>query len=94
VIALTSGIALLIGWYRGFTRGALEWAAAAFAVVLALQTVGLVLTSRETGPHYWLTVALVAMGWVACVFIGSVARSTLRPAVSSAPREGDRRRPR
>jgi hypothetical protein len=78
VIALTAGLALLIGWYRGFSRGALELAAAAFAVVLAIQTVGLVVTSRETGSHYWLAVALVAVGWVACVYVGSVARSRLR----------------
>ena len=92
VIALSAGIALLIGWYRGFTRSGLELAAAAFAVVLAVQTVGLVLTSRETGSHYWLTVGAVAVGWVLCVYVGSVARSYLRPV--SAPREEPRRRPR
>ena len=85
MIALSAGIALLIGWYRGFTRSGLELAAAAFAVVLAVQTVGLVLTSRETGSHYWLTVGAVAAGWVVSVFVGSVARSYLRP-VGGAPR--------
>jgi uncharacterized membrane protein required for colicin V production len=79
VIALTSGFALLIGWYRGFNRRSLELAAAAFAVVLALQTLGLVLTSRETGSHYWLTVTLVALGWVAAVWVGNRARAALRP---------------
>jgi len=79
VIALTSFIALLIGWYRGFGRASLELAAAAFAVVLAIQTVGLVLTSREAGDRYWVTVALVAAGWVACVWIGSRARRMLSP---------------
>jgi len=79
VIALTSGIALVIGWYRGFTRGSLELAAAAFAVVLAVQTVGLVLTSREVGDRYWVTVGLVALGWVACVWIGGHARRMLAP---------------
>lgn len=77
MIALTAGIALLIGWYRGFTRGGLELAAAAFAVVLAVQTVGLVLTSREAGTGYWLTVAFVAAGWVVCVWIGARARRLL-----------------
>jgi uncharacterized membrane protein YfcA len=79
VIALTSGIALLIGWYRGFTRSALELAAAGFAVVLAVQTVGLVLASREAGTDYWLTVGLVAAGWVVCVWIGARARRLLTP---------------
>ena len=92
MIALTSGIALLVGWYRGFTRSGLELAAAAFAVVLAVQTVGLVLTSREAGSHYWLTVALVAAGWVVCVWIGSVARASLRPRVDEARRDASRRR--
>jgi uncharacterized membrane protein YfcA len=79
VIALTSFIPLLIGWLRGFTRSGLELTAAAFAVVLAVQTVGLVLTSRETGEHYWLTVAIVAVGWFVCVWIGSRARQMLSP---------------
>ena len=78
MIALSAGLALLIGWYRGFTLRALELAAAAFAVVLAIQTMGLALTSRETGSHYWLTIAVVAAGWVACVWAGSVARTALR----------------
>jgi hypothetical protein len=77
VIALTSGIALLIGWYRGFTRSGLELAATAFVVVLALQTIGLVLTSREAGTGYWVTVGLVAAGWVVCVWIGARARRLL-----------------
>ena len=34
VIALTAGIALMIGWYRGFNLRSLELAAAAFSVVL------------------------------------------------------------
>jgi uncharacterized membrane protein YfcA len=79
VIALTSFVPLLIGWYRGFTRSALELTAAAFAVVLAVQTVGLVLTSRETGEHYWLTIGIVAAGWVVCAWIGSRARRLLSP---------------
>jgi uncharacterized membrane protein YfcA len=79
VIALTSGVALVIGWYRGFTRSSLELAAASFAVVLAVQTVGLVLTSRQADGRYWITVALVAAGWVLCVWIGSRARRTLSP---------------
>ena len=79
MIALTSGVALVIGWYRGFTRGSIELAAAAFAVVLAVQTVGLVLTSREADDRYWITVALVAAGWLLCVWIGSRARRTLSP---------------
>ena len=77
VIALTAGLALLIGWYRGFSLSSLEFAAAAFVVVLALQTLGLALTSGETGSRYWLTVALVAAGWIACVWIGSWARRAL-----------------
>ena len=79
VIALASFIPLLIGWYRGFTRSGLELTAAAFVVVLAAQTVGLVLTSRETGEHYWLTVVLVAAGWFVCVWIGGRARQLLSP---------------
>jgi hypothetical protein len=79
VIALASGIALVIGWYRGFNRRSLELAGAAFAIVLALQTLGLVLTSRETGQHYWLTIALVAAGWVVALWVASLARRLLRP---------------
>jgi hypothetical protein len=79
VIALASGLALLIGWYRGFNRRSLELAAAAFAVVLAVQTVGLIMTSRETGAHYWLVIALVAVGWAVAVWVGSRARMALRP---------------
>jgi ABC-type transport system involved in cytochrome c biogenesis permease subunit len=79
VIALASGLALLIGWYRGFNRRSLELAAAAFAVVLAVQTVGLIVTSRETGRHYWLVIALVAVGWTGAVWVGSRARMVLRP---------------
>ena len=79
MIALVSFVPLLIGWYRGFSRGSLELAAAAFAVVLAIQTVGLVLTSREASDRYWVTIALVAAGWVACVWIGSRARRILSP---------------
>ena len=79
VIALASGIALLIGWYRGFNRRSLELAAAAFVVVLAVQTVGLIVTSRDTGSHYWLVIALVAVGWAVAVWIGSRARVMLRP---------------
>jgi hypothetical protein len=78
VIALTACLALLIGWYRGFTLRGLELAAATFAVVLAIQTVGLVVTSREIGQHYWLTVVLVALGWVFCVWAGAFARGALR----------------
>jgi uncharacterized membrane protein YfcA len=79
VIALAAGLALLIGWYRGFTLRSLELAAATFVVVLAVQTLGLALTSREAGPRYWPTIVLVALGWVACVWIGSRARRALRP---------------
>jgi hypothetical protein len=79
VIALASGIALIIGWYRGFTLKSLELAAAAFAVVLAVQTIGLVATGRDTATNYWLVVALVAVGWIAALFAGSVARRKLRP---------------
>ena len=46
-------------------------------VVLAVQTVGLVLTSREAGDRYWGTVAVVAVGWVVCVWIGARARRML-----------------
>ena len=77
MIALSSGLALLIGWYRGFNRPSLELAAAAFVVVLVLQTLGLALTGRETGSHYWLTVIGVAAGWAAAVWVGSRARRML-----------------
>lgn len=77
MIALASGLALLIGWYRGFNRRSLELAAAAFAVVLAAQTVGLIVTGGETGSRYWPTVGLIAMGWVVCVWVGSRARVLL-----------------
>ena len=56
MIALASGLALLIGWYRGFNRRSLELAAAAFVVVLAAQTVGLIVTGGETGSDDWPTV--------------------------------------
>lgn len=79
MIALASGIALLIGWFRGFTPASLQLAAAAFVVVLAIQTVGLIATGGDTAPHYWLTVVLVGVGWVAAVFVGSVARRMLGP---------------
>jgi uncharacterized membrane protein required for colicin V production len=77
VIALASGLALVIGWHRGFNRRSLELATAVFAVVLAIQTVGLVLTSREAGPGYWRTVGALAVGWIAAVWIGSRARCAL-----------------
>jgi hypothetical protein len=77
VIALSAGFALLIGWYRGCNRRSLELAAAVFAVVLAAQTLGLVLTGREPGAHYWPTVAAVAAGWIACVWVASRARRSL-----------------
>lgn len=79
MIALASCIALLIGWYRGFTLKSLELTAAAFVVVLAVQTIGLVVTGRDTAQHYWVTVVLIACGWVAALFVGSFARRRLRP---------------
>ena len=54
MIALTAGIALLIGWYRGFSIKSLELAAAVFVVILAFQVVVLVLIRGEVGPDYWL----------------------------------------
>ena len=54
VIALTAGIALLIGWYRGFNLKSLELAAAVFVVILAFQIVVLVLIGGDVGPDYWL----------------------------------------
>ena len=77
VIALTAGIALLIGWYRGFTMRAIELAAAVFAVVLLVQLVGLVLIRGDLGNNYWPIVAAVAAGWVVCIWIGSRARRVL-----------------
>ena len=77
MIALAAGLALLIGWYRGFSLRSLELAAAAFAVVLAAQTVGLILTGGETGTHYWPIVGIVAAGWIVCVWVGSRARRIL-----------------
>ena len=49
VIALTAGIALLIGWYRGFNVRSLELAAAVFVVILAFQIVVLVLIGGDVG---------------------------------------------
>ena len=77
MIALAAGLALLIGWYRGFSLRSLELTAATFAVVLAAQTVGLILTGGETGAHYWPIVGIVAAGWVGCVWVGSRARRIL-----------------
>jgi uncharacterized membrane protein YfcA len=77
VIALAAGLALLIGWYRGFNLRSLELTAATFAVVLAVQTVGLIVTGGDTGPHYWPIIGLVAAGWVACLWIGSRVRRAL-----------------
>ena len=77
MIALAAGLALLIGWYRGFGLRSLELTAAVFAVVLAAQTVGLILTGGETGAHYWPIVGIVAAGWVVCVWVGSRARRIL-----------------
>ncbi len=74
MIALAAGLALLIGWYRGFNVRSLELTAAAFALVLAVQTVGLILTGGEAGPSYWPSVAIIAAGWVVCVGIGGGAR--------------------
>ena len=77
MIALAACLALLIGWYRGFSLRSLELTAATFAVVLAAQTVGLILTGGEAGAHYWPIVGIVAAGWVACVWVGSRARRIL-----------------
>jgi membrane protein YdbS with pleckstrin-like domain len=79
VIALTAGIALLIGWYRGFNVRSLELAAAVFAVVLAIQIIVLVVTHGEIGSNYWPIVGAVAVGWLGCVWVGSRARRSLRP---------------
>jgi uncharacterized membrane protein YfcA len=78
VIALTAGIALLIGWYQGFSIKSLELAAAVFVVVLAFQIVVLVLIRGEVGSDYWLIAGAVAAGWVACVWVGSRARDILQ----------------
>jgi hypothetical protein len=78
VIALASGLALLIGWRYGFSRRSLELASATFAVVLALQTIGLVLSGGEATGSYWAIVAVIAAAWVACVFVGDRARRLLR----------------
>ena len=78
MIALAAGLALLIGWYRGFNVRSLELTAAVFAVILAGQTVvGLILTGGEVGSHYWPIVAVVAAGWVGCVWVGGRARRLL-----------------
>ncbi len=78
MIALTAGIALLIGWYRGFSIKSLELAAAVFVVILAFQIVVLVLIRGEVGSDYWLIAGAVAAGWVACVWVGSRARGILQ----------------
>ena len=54
MIALTAGIALLIGWYRGFNLRSLELAAAVFVVILAFQVVVLVVIGGDVGPNYLL----------------------------------------
>ena len=77
VIALTAGIALLIGWYRGFSVRSLELAAAVFVVILAFQVVVLVLIGGDVGSRYWVIAGAVALGWVACVWVGSRARGIL-----------------
>jgi hypothetical protein len=77
VIALTAGIALLIGWYRGFNIRSLELAAAVFVVVLAFQIVILIVLGGDIGSSYWLIAGLVAAGWAACVWVGSRARGML-----------------
>jgi uncharacterized membrane protein YfcA len=78
VIALTAGIALMIGWYRGFNLRSLELAAAAFSVVLLVQLAGLVLIRGDLGSNYWPTVAAVAVGWLVCIWVGSRARHVLQ----------------
>ena len=77
MIALTAGIALLIGWYRGFSVRSLELAAAVFVVILAFQVVVLVLIGGDVGSEYWAIAGAVAVGWVACVWVGSRARGIL-----------------
>jgi hypothetical protein len=78
VIALTVGIALMIGWYRGFTIHSLELAAAAFSVILLVQLVALVLIRGDLGNDFWPIVAAVAGGWVVCIWVGSRARQALQ----------------
>ena len=78
-LRVSSGISWEFGLNRGFGARSLELAATAFAVVLALQTVGLLLSGREVGPQYWLTIVLVGAGWAGCVWVGSLARALLRP---------------
>ena len=80
MIALAAGIAVLIGWYRGFNRRSLELTAMAFALVLAAQTVGLIVTGGETSQFYWPTVGIIAVGWVACLWVGSRVRRARRPS--------------
>lgn len=77
MIALTAGIALLIGWYRGFSLRSLELAAAVFVVILAFQIVVLVVIDGNVGSQYWLIAGAVALGWVACVWLGNRARRAL-----------------
>ena len=77
MIALTAGIALLIGWHRGFSLRSLELAAAVFVVILAFQIVVLIVIDGDVGSQYWLIAGAVAVGWVACVWIGSRARGML-----------------
>lgn len=74
MIALAAGIALAIGWRYGLTRRAFELAAATFVIVLAVQTIGLVVTGRAVGGSYWPTVAIVAAGWAGCIWVGDRAR--------------------
>ena len=77
MIALSAGIALLIGWYRGFSIRSLELAAAVFVVILAFQIIVLIVIDGDVGSSYWLIAAAVAVGWVACVWLGSRARRLL-----------------
>ena len=51
---------------------------AVFVVILAFQIVVLVLVRGEVGPDYWLIAGAVALGWVACVWVGSRARGILQ----------------
>ncbi len=77
MIALTAGIALLIGWYRGFSLRSLELAAAIFVCILAFQILALIVLGGDVGPNYWMIAGAVAVGWVACVWVGSRARGML-----------------
>ncbi len=77
MIALTAGIALLIGWYRGFSLRALELAAAIFVCILAFQILALIVLGGDVGSNYWMIAGAVAVGWVACVWVGSRARAML-----------------